>query len=323
MNGTRQGRGRGARPVVLVVDDSRLILRIVRDHFEEHGYRVLEAPGGEEALRVVERRRPDVVVADVLMPGMDGWELFRRIRERPATADVPFVFLTVERSLAARLRGLREGADDWITKPFEVEELRARVERLLARYAATPELSGDAAMLSGSLTHFPMADLLQVLSMHSKTCLVKLSHGAEQGTIQLVDGRMVDATVGSVRGVKALFRMLAWEGATFRVEPDPPEPRNRTIEAPASTVVMDGLVSLDEWNRFREVMPEAAARLAIAPDARARLEGQDVHAAEFDVLSRSKTGRTVGEILDESPLPDGALARAICSLVDRGILTTP
>ena len=127
-----------ARPRrLLVVDDSRLIVTMVRDFFEPQGYVVEEAGHGAEALERIRASVPDVIVADVLMPVMDGWALFEEVRRRPETAEVPFLFLTVEGDLPKRLRGFHLGADDYVTKPFAVEELHARVERIVARRSAS------------------------------------------------------------------------------------------------------------------------------------------------------------------------------------------
>jgi CheY-like chemotaxis protein len=306
---------------LLIVDDSRLILEIVSDFFSPHGYEVIRAENGRLALEALCDGVPDIIVADILMPEMDGWALFEEIRRRPDTADVPFVFLTVESDLPKRLRGFRLGADDYLTKPFAIEELHARVDRILERRSrlARTGREGDS-LLSGTVEHLAISDLLQILALNGKSAVVRLQQGSEEGEIVFLSGRMVHAACGPAAGTKALFRMLGWSSATFRVLPPSAASIERTIDAPASNALMDGLISLDEWNRWRGLIPPADARLELAPDARNRLHGQAVSPAEFDVMARAKEGAAVGAILDASPLPDADLAEAMCTLITRGVV---
>jgi DNA-binding response OmpR family regulator len=115
---------------VLVVDDESDIRYLVRELLERAGHDVLEAGDGSEALRVFFSSRPDLVVLDVSMPGLDGWGTLERIRE---LSDVPVLMLTAQAQELAKVRGLRGGADDYITKPFGRQELLARVDANLRR----------------------------------------------------------------------------------------------------------------------------------------------------------------------------------------------
>ncbi len=115
---------------ILVVDDDADIRGLVRELLTRRNFDVLEANDGNEALRVFFDERPDLVVLDVSMPGLDGWKTLERIRE---LSDVPVVMLTAKASEIEKTRGLRAGADDYVTKPFGRQELVARVEALLRR----------------------------------------------------------------------------------------------------------------------------------------------------------------------------------------------
>jgi DNA-binding response OmpR family regulator len=120
---------------VLVVDDAEKIRAVVRRLLEEAGHEVVEASDGRECLRVLYDVKPDLVLLDVSMPDMDGWEALERIRE---LTWVPILMVTAHDDVPERVRGLRGGADDYIIKPFEPAELVARVETAL-RHAAARE----------------------------------------------------------------------------------------------------------------------------------------------------------------------------------------
>jgi DNA-binding response OmpR family regulator len=295
---------------LLIVDDSRLILRMVKDFFTPHGWDVAEAEDGEAALGLIAQTPPDVVVADVLMPRMDGWTLLEEVRRRPEGSEMPFVFLTTEADLPQRLRGLTAGADDYVPKPFAVEELHARVERLFARRVRR---NGGPVLLTGNVRHLAMADLLQILSLNGKDGLVQLEQDGKRGTLVIETGMIVHARCGGVTDVKAVHRLLGWGRADFRVLPLEEAPE-RTMCEPATNVIMDGLVSLDEWNRWVDTLPDPGDRLEAGGDASGST------AAESEVLARAREGTTLQQLLDGSALPDGELAEAVCALLGRGIV---
>src|SRR5258705_4028150 len=115
---------------VLVVDDEPIVREVVVRYLEREGHTTLEADDGDRARELVERRRPSLVVLDVMLPGIDGLELCRWIRSR---SQVPIVMLTARGEEADRIVGLELGADDYLTKPFSPRELTVRVRKLLRR----------------------------------------------------------------------------------------------------------------------------------------------------------------------------------------------
>jgi DNA-binding response OmpR family regulator len=123
------GAGAGQRRILLV-DDEPDLLRAVRLYLEDQGYLLFTAENGHDALEAVRTKLPDLVVLDVRMPEMDGFEVLRRLRE---ASNVPVVMLTVQGEEADRVRGLRQGADDYLAKPFSQRELAARIAAVLRR----------------------------------------------------------------------------------------------------------------------------------------------------------------------------------------------
>ncbi|HEX9416816.1 MAG TPA: response regulator transcription factor [Gaiellaceae bacterium] len=123
---------------ILVVDDERAVRESLRRALELEGYEIELAPGGEEALERIDASEPDAVILDVLMPGVDGIEVCRRLRS--AGRSLPVLMLTARDAVENRVEGLDAGADDYVTKPFALEELLARLRALLRR------TTGDGAM---------------------------------------------------------------------------------------------------------------------------------------------------------------------------------
>jgi DNA-binding response OmpR family regulator len=132
---------------VLVADDDEVILGLITYRLEHSGYRVIAAPDGREALRLVHRERPALAVLDVMMPKIHGYELTRRLRSDAATRELPIILLTARAQEADADRCFEAGADVYLAKPFSPEELRSLVAELIAR--THPHGHGQRAGRSG------------------------------------------------------------------------------------------------------------------------------------------------------------------------------
>lgn len=129
------------KPIALVVEDEPAIAELVRYNLEKEDFSVDVAEDGEEALIRIEEMRPDILILDWMLPELSGLELCRRLRRRPETRSLPIILLTARGEEEDKMRGLDSGADDYVTKPFSISELVARVKAVLRR--ARPELSAD------------------------------------------------------------------------------------------------------------------------------------------------------------------------------------
>jgi DNA-binding response OmpR family regulator len=144
--------GTGAAPLVLVVDDDRRVLDLLQIALGAHGFRVLTAGDGDEALRRAIAERPDLVVLDVRLPRKSGLEVCEALRSDPEDPTVPIIMVSAAAETDARLQGLARGADDYLTKPFSPKELIARIKRLLARANEAREARERGRMAEVELT---------------------------------------------------------------------------------------------------------------------------------------------------------------------------
>lgn len=136
---------------ILVVDDEDAILELIRFNLEKEGFQVDTAADGEEALEQVRTGKPDLVVLDWMLPGLDGLEICRRIRRNPATADLPVIMLTARGEEVDKILGLELGANDYVTKPFSPRELAARVKAHLRARQKQGEREAGRELRLGSL----------------------------------------------------------------------------------------------------------------------------------------------------------------------------
>ena len=136
-----------AKPKILVVDDDPLMRRIVTQSLERSAYELMEAESGVSGIQCAIEQHPDLILLDVMMPEMDGFEVIRRLRMHPMTQGVPIILLTALGEMSEKVYGMQLGADDYMTKPFDPRELRARVQAHLKR--------SEQYLQSSPLTNLP------------------------------------------------------------------------------------------------------------------------------------------------------------------------
>jgi len=122
-----------ARSKILIVDDEMDTLLPLRRSLEVENYRVIEACDGHEAINKAMTEIPDLILLDLMMPGMDGYEVCGKLRNEPVTQNIPIIMLTAKGYVRDKVKGLEIGADDYVTKPFNLNELKARIKSALRR----------------------------------------------------------------------------------------------------------------------------------------------------------------------------------------------
>jgi len=207
---------------ILVVDDEKHIVEIVRAYLEKDGYRVVTAYEGRQALEVAARERPALLVLDLMLPEVSGWDVMRTLRQ---TSDVPVIILTARDDLTDKVVGLELGADDYVVKPFEPKELLARVRAVLRRWRA-PE--GRETITVGDLAVDParfevrLADRRIDLTSTEFAILHVLARrpGVVHTRLQLLEAVHGDAYEGYERAIDSHIKNLRQ-----KLEPDPRRPR--------------------------------------------------------------------------------------------------
>jgi PleD family two-component response regulator len=143
--------GRLTTRALLVVEDDADNSNLLRMYFSGHGYSVSVTASGEDALAQARKQNPDLVLLDINLPGLDGFEVCKQLRESPRTSHIPIIFLTERSAQSDRVAGLSAGAQDYITKPYDLEELRLRVHNLIARAARENLLDPRTSLPTGRL----------------------------------------------------------------------------------------------------------------------------------------------------------------------------
>jgi CheY-like chemotaxis protein len=304
---------------ILAVDDSLVITEMIKDAFEAEGYKVITAADGAEALKMALDQNPDIIIADITMPGMDGWELCSQIRSNPFTSFIPFIFLTAQTEAPDRIRGLQMGADDYLTKPFEMEELLVRVQLIFERMRKSQEavLTQKKKTLSGSTSEMALPDLLQMFSINQKTGLLRINKmGFPDGNISLENGEIIRVSIGNIKGEKALYRMLRWNEAHFDVQPLMNNDKLPGFPMTANEALMEGMRQIDELTALENDLQLNGKSLAVKD----KPSESELSPREIELLSTIEKSEEFGQVLDSLPWTDFEICRMIAYFHKKGVV---
>jgi DNA-binding response OmpR family regulator len=208
---------------ILVVDDEARIVKLVRDYLERAGFDVLDARDGEAALTVARIEQPDLIVLDLMLPGVDGLDICRRLRQE---SGVPIIMLTARVEEADRIVGLELGADDYVTKPFSPRELVARVRATLRRTMgdvgpSTMLRAGEVELDTGSLAATVAGELVDLTPTEFQVLATLVRQpGRIFSREQLLEAVHGIAFDGYDRSIDSHIKNLR-----RKIEPDPRQPR--------------------------------------------------------------------------------------------------
>ena len=234
---------------ILVIDDNPTILKLLCQSLENCG-EVATAANGADALQKAADIHPDLIISDYSMPQMDGLELLKSLRGRDDTSQIPFVFLASQKEVDERLRTVAEGVEDYLVKPFFVQELSRQVRHITARlYGRKMEkLQMRGGTTAGLLSEMSLIDWMQSLEQGRKTCTLLIRSGNETCNLYFNQGQVTHAQSGSLVGDDAVYKVLTWNDGEWEVDFTKTS-GERTTTMSTQRLMMEGLRLLDETNR--------------------------------------------------------------------------
>jgi CheY-like chemotaxis protein len=312
-----------SKDLVLMVDDELDNRVMMRYFLESWGYEVELAANGEEALKKVAAKRPSLVLLDLEMPVMDGFETCHRLKDDPKTESIPVIMFTGLESTADKVKGIRRGADDYVVKTVDPEEIQARIEMILRRtrrYEAAPGADKDAsdAVLSGSLEEKSFPEAFQLALAYGKSGTLVLRNGEESGRVFLNDGSVVHAETASLSGEDAFYDLALWNKGHFSYVVGE-VPSQQTIRKSGTSLLMEATRRMDEWNLISSKIPS----FDVVPHrvATAGTEALRLTRADWRVASLVDGQRTIRQIAEELSADVYEVGRAVFGLITLGALS--
>src|SRR5574341_404819 len=155
-----------AKQRLFIVDNDQKTLRVLEASLLKEGYSITTCLDGADALEKIRVSPPDLIISEVVLPQMSGYEFLKKVKENPLTRSIPFIFLTRLKSVGDKVKGLEMGVDDYLTKPIYLKEVLTRIKLLLEkREKEKIEMPGTEARFSGSLSDIGIVDLIQTLEL--------------------------------------------------------------------------------------------------------------------------------------------------------------
>jgi CheY-like chemotaxis protein len=305
---------------LLLVDADPRSLRVLEISLRKAGYNIAAAQDSKTALEMLELARPDLILSDTRLPGMDGFALVDDLKRNAEWADIPVIFLSSDVSVESKVHGLERGVEDYLTKPIYIKEIIARVNLVLQRKQrmGLEERSAAKTRFTGSLADMGLVDLLQTVDNSKKSGVLYVTSDGQRAVLYFRDGALVDAELGSLRGERAVYRTLLWTEGTFEIDFRDVR-REDVVQTSTQAVLMEGMRRLDEWGRLLEQMPlldhvfevddeELLRRLAELPD-------------EINTVLRQFDGkRSILQIIDRCDQDDLETLMVLSKLYFEGLI---
>jgi CheY-like chemotaxis protein len=236
---------------LLVADDNPLVRGLIVKGLEPFCEVEASSDGADALLKVVDAP-PDVILCDYKMPGLDGRQLFEKLRGREATRHIPFLFMASRPDIEERLRPLVDGVEDFITKPFLIKDL-VRITKKVVDRLHLEKLQKKAkrpGVIQGRLEEMSMIDLMQSLEMGQKSCRLIVQNGGAQGELYFASGQCKDAKIGSVVGDDAVYKVVLWTAGEFEIDFNAANASTKTTTTRNTTgLLMEAMRLMDEANR--------------------------------------------------------------------------
>ena len=300
---------------VLIVDDDPKIGRLLKFKLSKADYEAEYFSSGSEALKKIPQIKPHLIISDIEMPHMNGYEFCEQLRQDSRTANIPFIFLSGRTDASDQLEGLRLGADDYVCKPVKIDFLMGRMEKVLER-AAKARSFKSLADFSGNLSQMNLNDVMQIVESNHKTGELEFttSEGKTIGRILFRKGNLIKAQFGVLEGAEAFYGLMDEARGFFEFygrEVDDPEQITITNMA----ALLQGSRLIDEAKGLYSLLPDLDAFLVcgtaeIPPEAEERAGRDRIQ----KILAMAKKQFTASEIINSGKMSRPRAASILAEL---------
>jgi DNA-binding response OmpR family regulator len=300
---------------ILIADSQPNYVIGLKNGLISAGYEVSFAEDGDHALNLAREIQPDAILSDVNLPQLDGHAFLQAVRTEKKLKQTPFLFISNQRRVEERIQSISLGADDFIQKPYYVEEVIARIELLLKEVKQYSEHQQQGSF-SGNLSEMNLLDLIQTLEVGQKSGILTLKRNGKQGEVRILEGDVVDAIFERYHAEEALDRMFTWTEGVFRVlMTDIASPK--LIKSNTKALLESGMEKVKKWDSLKRLLPPLSA--VLVPIARIVADKFDQLPPEEQRLVGLFDGlRTILDVLEENPADDLKTLETLHRLFQKG-----
>jgi CheY-like chemotaxis protein len=236
---------------LLVAEDNPMVRDLVMKGLEPFCEVLLAEDGADALLKVIDDP-PDVILCDYKMPGVNGRQLFEKLRAREGTRHIPFLFMASRTDIEERLRPLIDGAEDFIAKPFLIKDLVRSAKKVVDRLhlEKLQKKASRPGVIQGRLEEMSMIDLMQSLEMGQKSCRLQVQKGSERAELYFASGQCRDAKIDNLAGDEAVLKVVLWTEGEFEIDFNAANASTATTTTRTTTgLLMEAMRLMDESNR--------------------------------------------------------------------------
>src|SRR5215472_13128740 len=221
---------------LLVAEDNPLVRELIANGMEPHCEVIFANDGADALLKVIDEP-PDAILCDYKMPGLDGRQLFEKLRGREKTRHIPFLFMASRAEIEEKLRPLTDGVEDFIAKPFLVKDLVRIAKKVIDRLhlEKLQKRAKRPGVIQGRLEEMSMIDLMQSLEMGQKSCRLVVHSNGVHGELYFAGGQCRDAKVDKTEGDDAVYKVVLWTAGDFEIDFNAANASNRTTTTKNTT----------------------------------------------------------------------------------------
>jgi DNA-binding response OmpR family regulator len=325
------------RDRILVVDDDPDNRAMIGHFLTNWGFVVDDAKNGKVALEKIKASPPSLVLLDLEMPEMDGFETCERLKTDPDTEWIPVIIFTGLEKMPHRIRGFHHGADDYVVKTVEPDELRTRIDLVLKRtkrYAALASAPAPAeasepqapaggddggeeeVALSLSLGRVPFPEAMRLVLARGKNGVAHFVNGDRAGEVHVHEGAIIHASLGVEKGSEAFYELALWKNGKLDFQ-DTDAPKEKTILSSTRSLLVEANRRADAWSSISTKIKsfDLIPKWTPLSSGSIRLSSSD-----WAVLRLVDSRRTIREIVDELKTDIFEAGRVVCSLLTVGVL---
>ncbi len=306
--------------LILVADGDPKNLQILKENLEASGFAVITVSNGNKAWEEIQQMPPNLLLTEIDLPGLDGYQLLERLQADPNTKSIPLIFLTNQREIQHRVRGFEMGAKDYLVKPLHVKEVIAHIRMVLRRLERRKAEQMETYMkFSGRLDQLNLADLIESFGVERKSGVLTLSNGRRTGQVYFRDGAVVNSSLGDLKQELAIYQMMPWNKGYFNMV-------FREIEVPDEISVsnlgllLHGIKRMEIREKLISQLSSPETSFTVTPTFRMLIAKKKVNSDIANFVNLLDGKRDVEQIINESGLDDLVALKRIVRLYQQGFI---